>query len=242
MNNSEFLPPPYESTLIDSFPHLFNPLNMPRKQPRSIARELALLSLSQIKTRMDRDRLNDRDLDSLVLAAIRTLTTEIQDTLETAAAEVKRGSDRLAGTETRASNLNSAKAMVQDALELTQAAINRLGVAVELPEFVQIANSYEVKEYAIEIISAVNRHRQEIEQKIEESMVAWQINRLPQIDRNILSIAVAEILFLELPLKIAINEAVELAKRYSDDEGHRFINGVLRRVSDRLDKSEAPIH
>ena len=213
---------------------------MPRKQPRSIARELALLSLSQIKTRMD--RLNDRDLDSLVLAAIRTLTTEIQDTLETAAAEVKRGSDRLAGTETRASNLKSAKAMVQDALELTQTAINRLGVAVELPEFVQIANSYEVKEYAIEIISAVNCHRQEIEQKIEESMVAWQINRLPQIDRNILSIAVAEILFLKLPLKIAINEAVELAKRYSDDEGHRFINGVLRRVSDRLDKSKAPIH
>ena len=208
---------------------------MPRKQPRSIARELALLSLSQLKT--STKRLDDRDLDSLVLAAIRTLTTEIQDTLETAAAEVKRGSDRLAGTETRASNLNSAKAMVQDALELAQTAINRLGVAVELPEFVQIANSYEVKEYALEIISAVNRHRQEIEQKIEESMVAWQINRLPQIDRNILSIAVAEILFLELPLKVAINEAVELAKRYSDDEGHRFINGVLRRVSDRLDKS-----
>lgn len=208
---------------------------MPRKQPRSIARELALLSLSQLKT--STKKLKDRDLDSLVLAAIRTLTTEIQDTLETAAAEVKRGSDRLAETETRASNLNSAKAMVQDALELAQTAINRLGVAVELPEFVQIANSYEVREYAIEIISAVNRRRQEIEQKIEESMVAWQINRLPQIDRNILSIAVAEILFLELPLKVAINEAVELAKRYSDEEGHRFINGVLRRVSDRLDKS-----
>ena len=208
----------------------------PRKQPRSIARELALLSLSQIKT--SSDKLEEQNLDSLVLAAIRTLTTEIQDTLETAAAEVKRGSDRLLGTETRANNLNSAKAMVQDALELTQTAINRLGVAVELPEFVQIANSYEVREYALEIIGAVNRQRQEIEQKIEESMVAWQISRLPQIDRNILTIAVAEILFLEIPLKVAINEAVELAKRYSDEEGHRFINGVLRRVSDRLNKSD----
>ena len=207
----------------------------PRKQPRSIARELALLSLSQIKIRSD--KLEEQDLDSLVLAAIRTLTTEIQDTLETAAAEVKRGSDRLVGTETRANNLSSAKAMVQDALELTQRAINRLGVAVELPEFVQIANSYEVREYALEIISAVHRQRKEIEQHIEESMVAWQLNRLPQLDRNILSIAVAEILFLEIPLKVAINEAVELAKRYSDDEGHRFINGVLRRVSDRLNQS-----
>lgn len=211
----------------------------PRKQPRSIARELALLSISQLKT--SPDKLDEQDLDSLVLAAIRTLATEIQDTLETAAAEVKRGSDRLLATETRTTNLDSAKAMVQDALELTQTAINRLGVAVELPEFVQIANSYEVREYALEIIDAVKRRRKEIEQQIEESMVAWQINRLPQIDRNILCIAVAEIMFLELPLKVAINEAVELAKRYSDEEGHRFINGVLRRISDRLDQSKLKI-
>ena len=211
----------------------------PRKQPRSIARELALLSISQLKT--SPDKLEEQELDNLVLAAIRTLTAEIQDTLETAAAEVKRGSDRLLATETRTANLNSAKAMVQDALELTQAAINRLGVAVELPEFVQIANSYEVKEYALEIIDAVKRHRSEIEQQIEESMVAWQISRLPQIDRNVLCIAVAEIMFLELPLKVAINEAVELAKRYSDEEGHRFINGVLRRISDRLEQSKLKI-
>jgi N utilization substance protein B len=49
-----------------------------------------------------------------------------------------------------------------------------------------------------------------------------------------LRIAVAEISFLGLPTRVAINEAVELAKRYSDDEGHRFINGVLRRVTDRI--------
>lgn len=208
----------------------------PRKQPRSIARELALLSLSQLKT--SKRKLEEKDLDSLVLAAIRTITIELQDTLETAASEVKRGSDRLFSTETSANSLNSAKAMVQDALELAQTAINRLGVAVELPEFVQIANSYEVREYALEIIKTVNAQRQEIEKQIEESMVAWQLSRLPQIDRHILSIAVAEILFLEIPLKVAINEAVELAKRYSDEEGHRFINGVLRRVSDRLTKSD----
>ncbi len=213
---------------------------MSRKQPRTIARELALLSLSQIKAGSS-EQLEKQDLDGLVLAAIRTLTTETKDILETAAAEVKRGSDRLLKTETHANNLNSAKAMVQDAIELTQTAINRLGVAVELPEFIQIANSYEVREYALEIIGTVYRRRKEIEQHIEESMVAWQLNRLPQIDRYILSIAVAEILFLETPLKVAINEAVKLAKLYSDEEGHRFINGVLRRVSDRLDKSKLKI-
>ncbi len=207
-----------------------------RKQPRSIARELALLSLSQVNVNFD--KIEEQELDSLILAAVRTLTTEVQDILETASAEVKRGGDRLLSSETRTDNLNSAKAMVSDALELAQTAINRLGLAIELPEFVQLAHKQEVREYALEIIATVRRHRQEIKQQIEEVLVAWQFHRLPKIDRDILKIAVAEILFLEVPLKVAINEAVELAKRYSDEEGYRFINGVLRRVSDRLDKEK----
>ena len=210
----------------------------PRQQPRRIARELALLSLSQIKA--NPEKIEQLDLNQLVLAAIRTLTGEIQDTLETAAAEVRRGSDRLLNSETRASSIESAKAMVRDALELTQKAINRLGTAVELPEFVQLANQYEVREYAVELIGTVRRRQKEIEQQIEKVLVDWQFNRLPQIDRDILRIAVAEILFLNIPQKVAINEAVELAKCYSDEEGYRFINGVLRRVTDRM-KAEAKI-
>jgi N utilization substance protein B len=211
----------------------------PRQQPRSIARELALLSLSQVNVNFD--KIEEQELDSLILAAVRTLTTEVQDILETASAEVKRGGDRLLSSETRADNVNSAKAMVNDALELAQTAINRLGLAIELPEFVQLAHKQEVREYALEIIATVRRHRQEIKQQIEEVLVAWQFHRLPKIDRDILKIAVAELLFLDVPLKVAINEAVELAKRYSDEEGYRFINGVLRRVSDRLDKEKLKI-
>ncbi len=206
---------------------------LPRKQPRSISRELALLSLSQVPNspeKLERQQLND-----LLLIAIRTITAEIQEILENAAAEVKRGSDRIIESETRASNLDSAKAMVNDAIELTQKAINRLGIAVELPEFLQLANQVEVREYALEMISTVVNKRQEIEKQIEEVLVAWQLSRLPQIDRDILQIAVAEIVYLEIPKKVAIDEAVELAKRYSDEEGYKFINGVLRRVSDRME-------
>ena len=201
----------------------------PRIQPRRIARELALLSLSQIRTLDEQQELN-----KLVLAAIRTLSTEVQETLETAAAEVKRGSDRLLSSETRASNLTSAKAMVGDAIELTQAAINRLGVALELPEVIQLSNQYEVRQYAVELIETVGRRHQEIEETIENALVDWHFNRLPRIDRDILRIAVAEMMFLGVKEKIAINEAVELAKRYSDEDGYRFINGVLRRVTERI--------
>ncbi|BAU67233.1 NusB antitermination factor [Stanieria sp. NIES-3757] len=207
-----------------------------RKQPRSISRELALLSIAQVST--NPSKLEEEDLNSLVLAAVRTLIVEVQDILENASAEIKRGDERLLESETRSSNLNSAKAMVSDAMELTKTAINRLGIAVELPEFIQLTSKTDVREYAIEIISTVCQNRQQIETQIETVLVAWQLNRLPKIDRDILRIAVAEMLFLDVPVKVAINEAVELAKRYSDEEGYRFINGVLRRVSDRL-KQEA---
>lgn len=235
-----------------------------RKQTRSISRELVLLSLSQtidsskeivivaiallIKSglypfvlvlmeqclKANIEKLEKEQLNRLVLAAIRTLVSEIQDTLENAAAEVKRGSDRLNESETRAISVQSAKAMVEDALELAQTAINRLGYAIELPEFIQLSSQYEVREYALELLVTISRQNWEIEKKIEADLVAWQFNRLPKIDRDILKIAVAEILYLDVPKKVAINEAVELAKRYSDEEGYRLINGVLRRVTDRL--------
>ena len=69
---------------------------------------------------------------------------------------------------------------------------------------------------------------------MERSLIDWQLNRLARIDRDILRIAVAEMEYLALEPSIAINEAVELAKRYSEEEGYKFINGVLRRVTEQL--------
>ncbi len=203
-----------------------------RRQPRRVSRELTLLSLSQVSSKPE--NLAQKKLDELVIAAIRTLTAEVQDVLEMAAAEVQRGNERILSSETRASNVQSARAMVEEAIELTQNAINRLGTAVNLPEFIQLANQYEVREYALEILGTIKRRRLEIDQQIENGLVDWQINRLPQIDLDILRIAVAEIMFLKIPDRVAINEAVELAKQYSDEEGHRFINGVMRRVTNQI--------
>jgi N utilization substance protein B len=201
-------------------------------QARRIARELALLSVGQLPSKPQ--QLQTQQLQDIVLAAIRTLTTEVQDTLETAAAELSRGSDRLLNSETRATDLNSAKAMVTEAIELTQKAINRIGASLELPEFIQLVNQKEVRAYAMEILTQVQANRAEVDRLINDSMVDWQLNRLARVDQDILRIAVTEMRVLGLAPQVAINEAVELAKRYSGDEGHRFINGVLRRVSDRL--------
>ncbi len=206
-----------------------------RQQPRRIARELALLSLSQLKN--NAAQLENSDIQALILAAIRTLTAEVHDLLQGASEEVNRSHERLLSSETRSSSVTSAKAMVQEAVVSTQAAINRLAIAVDFPETLQLASQYEVREYAIELIGTVHRRGQEIDQTLENAMVDWQVKRLPRIDLDILRIALAEFMFLDVPQKVAINEAVELAKRYSDEDGYRFINGVLRRVSNQYSAS-----
>ena len=203
----------------------------PRK-PRQIARELALLSLSQLPT--NPNKLTEVQLPKLLLAAVRTLTSEVQDTLDNAAAQLQRGNDRLLNSQTRASDLNNSRTMVREAITYTQTAINQLGASVEFPELIQLANQdKEVARYAIEIVKTANNEQKNLDRIISQALVDWQVNRLAQIDRDILRIAVAEMMFLGLEDRIAINEAVELAKRYSGEDGHRFINGVLRRVTEQ---------
>ncbi|NCJ06728.1 transcription antitermination protein NusB [Synechococcales cyanobacterium C] len=210
-------------------------------QPRRIARELALLSVGQLPNQSE--RLAEQDLQNLVLAAVRTLSGEVREALETAATELKRGNEQLINSEFRAADLPSARTMVSEAIELTQTAVNRLGTAMELPEFIQLALREEVRDYAMKILQTLIRRRAEIDQLLTDSLVDWQLHRLAQIDRGILSIATAEMVFLEVPDRVAINEAVELCKRYSAEDAHRFVNGVLRRVTHQLakDRSQAGV-
>ena len=209
-------------------------------QPRRIARELALLSLSQLPN--SPEKLEAQQLSNMVLAAVRMLTAEVQDALSTAAGELQRGSDRLLTSETRATDLEAARSMVQEAIHLTQTAINRVGTAVELPELIQLANhsEFEVRTYALQIVRTVNVKKAEIDEQLGKALVDWQVNRLARIDRDLLRIALAEIVYLGVPDKVAINEAIELAKRYSGDDGHRFINGVLRRLSEQIKAAAYP--
>jgi N utilization substance protein B len=202
------------------------------KKARETARELALLGISQLPA--NPELLEAKKLQDVVLAAIRALTTEVQEALEAAASEVQRSSDKLLASEIRAADIQSSRAMVREAVELTQTAINRLGSAMEFPELIQLANQQDVRTYALQILTKVSANRVQIDELLSEALVDWQIERLARIDRDIMRIAIAEMLYLGLPEQVSVNEAVQLAKRYSGDEGHRFINGVLRRVVDKI--------
>ena len=88
-----------------------------------------------------------------------------------------------------------------------------------------------VREYAEVLISGVRKHLVEIDGLISQAAENWRIDRMAAIDRNILRIGAFEIIHrTEIPRKVAINEALELAKRYSTAHSSRFVNGVLDRL------------
>ncbi len=81
-------------------------------------------------------------------------------------------------------------------------------------------------------VSGVIRNKQELDENIKRFAPAWPINQLPAVDRNILRLAIFELLIdNKVPISITINEAVELAKKFGSDNSARFVNGVLSSVS-----------
>lgn len=92
--------------------------------------------------------------------------------------------------------------------------------------------SPENADFARELVRGVIQNRQQIDEKISQFAPVWPVGQLSVIDRNILRLAIFEILLdNKVPVKVAINEAVELAKTFSSDNSSRFVNGVLGSVS-----------
>jgi transcription antitermination protein NusB len=87
-------------------------------------------------------------------------------------------------------------------------------------------------EFAETVVSGVVEHRDELDGLISSHAEDWSIERMPVLDRNLLRMALFEMLHLEdVPSAVAINEAVELAKIYSTEDSSRFINGILGTVA-----------
>ena len=88
-----------------------------------------------------------------------------------------------------------------------------------------------------EMISGTVKNREEIDKQIQELAPAWPIDQLAMVDRNVLRLAIFEILYdNKVPVKVAVNEAVELAKTFGSDNSAKFINGVLGAVSTKANR------
>ena len=103
------------------------------------------------------------------------------------------------------------------------------------------ADDLDLSEYAEELVYGVVAHRDDIDARLETTSENWALDRMPVVDRAILRLAVYEMLYAEdVPVSVAINEAVELAKAYGgEDDSSRFVNGVLGRIA-RTIEGEAP--
>ena len=86
--------------------------------------------------------------------------------------------------------------------------------------------------FARELVTGVIQNKEKIDQHIKNFAPVWPVEQIPIVDRNILRLAIFEILLdNNVPVKVAINEAVELAKMFGSDNSSRFVNGVLGSVS-----------
>ena len=90
-------------------------------------------------------------------------------------------------------------------------------------------------DYALLLVKGVEEYRDEIDDTIDAASENWALDRMPVVDRAILRLAVYEMLYVDdVPVSVAINEAVELCKKYAGDNDYQFVNGVLGRISREL--------
>jgi transcription antitermination protein NusB len=108
----------------------------------------------------------------------------------------------------------------------------------EADQFVRrrLAPDERLIEFARSLVTGVRRNRRELDELLAIRAENWSLERMAVIDRNILRLGAYEILYTDTPGQVAINEAVELAKRYGGRQSPQFVNGVLDRVLKEMRK------
>jgi len=95
----------------------------------------------------------------------------------------------------------------------------------------------EIKKFTDELVKGVTENLEVIDAKIAQYATNWQLKRMAVVDRNILRMGCFELMFRDdIPFKVSINEAVELAKKYSSLEASKFVNGILDKINLEKDK------
>lgn len=89
----------------------------------------------------------------------------------------------------------------------------------------------EVQELAEALVRGVAAHRREVDEAIENASAHWRLDRMARVDRNVLRLAVYELLRTDVPVKVVINEAIELGKKFGSESSGAFVNGVLDKIA-----------
>ncbi len=110
-------------------------------------------------------------------------------------------------------------------------------MGLSTPDLESMTSHFQVSQkavpYAAVLVNGIIDHAEKIDQIIEQYAKNWRVERMTAIDRNIIRIAIFEVLFQDdVPNNVAINESIEIAKRFGNDDSPSFINGILDAIND----------
>ncbi len=101
-----------------------------------------------------------------------------------------------------------------------------------------VSQTSTIYQFADTLIQTVLRNIDQVDQAIRDKAANWSFDRIAAMDKNILRIAVAELLYTDTPAPIIINEAIEIAKKYSSENSGKFINGILNTIAKENEKTD----
>ena len=197
-------------------------------QFKSISRELALLLLGQIK----KNDINKMNIESLLSQAIESLTQYWREQLDFCALKLETANQELLDSELQedVGLLKKSRNHMKTCLIDSENILNSLSESIELPRLLALVDQKEIRELALKRVHLVIEKQDEIDNNLDSVMEGWRLKRLPRIDRDILRLACVDLIDFDTPIAVTCNEAVNLANRYSDEQGRRMINGVLRKL------------
>ena len=202
---------------------------------RSLSRELSLISLSLVNEEITKHafELTNSSLDTLLESAIDFMVNFCREELNQCESLLNVTSNdffEMELCEIDSSSSKKTRGELQESISNIERVMNILSDAIDIPKFIAIANQENLRNDIQNRILKVIQNSSQISKDIDEVMDGWRFKRLPRIDRDILRLAYVDIKFLDIPTSVACNEAVNLANKYSDTQGRKMINGILRRM------------
>ena len=198
---------------------------------KSLSRELSLISLGLIKDKDD-FKLNQFQIEEIVESALDSLINHCRDELDNCESDLENASQIILDNELKEFNISfsNVRDELKESLKKIETVMNTLSATLDFPKLIISSGQIDIREDVNQRISDVINNLTIIDSHIDEVMEGWRLKRLPRIDRDILRLAYVDIHFLNTPVAVACDEAVNLANKYSDMQGRKFINGVLRRL------------
>ena len=211
-------------------------------QARRASRELALILFSQFEKEIT--KYSKKDFEDIMVKSVRILSNsameelnltvgsliDIKDSLDSYEAEHESNLSRPMGAKNKPVQIPMTDEMISKVdvmLDVAEKAI----LALEIAEFTTLENQSEVKNYTVNIAEQYKINHKSIDDEIQKYSNGWDISRLVKIDKDILRIAITELLYIkDTPVKVVADEAVELAKKYSTEDSSSFVNGILAKV------------